>query len=259
MHSEGSETIQTGKSTIGIVLALTPEDHDFQPQPAYRFEYLKQHYYEALERAGALAVAIPATERLESIPDYCNLLDGLLLVGGEDIHPQLYGEPLDPRCRPQMPRRDQFEAILLQEAHRLKIPVFGICRGMQLMNIAFGGTLHQDLSLQPDAGNHGQQGENDFATSHTVEIVPGTLLHAIVGRSTITTNTSHHQGVKSLGKSLRVSARATDGVIEAIEGEGFTLGVQWHPEAWSYDETSRRLFESFVAAADNHRQENRGS
>jgi len=237
------------KPVIGLVLALTAEDHNFVAQPAYRFEYLKEHYYEAIEEQGALPIGIPATERLSTIEQYCDMINGLFLIGGEDINPSLYGEKLDPLCKPLMPRRDQFECQLINACHQRRIPIFGICRGLQIMNVAFGGTLHQDLSQMPGAANHGQVGELDFSTRHQVEIVPGTRLHQIVGADSIETNTGHHQGVKVLGKGLTVSARSADGVVEAIEGSGFTLAVQWHPEAWSCDPYSRKLFAAFCEAA----------
>jgi putative glutamine amidotransferase len=237
------------RPVIGVVPALTAEDHDFVPQPAYRFEYLKQQYYEAIEEQGGLPIGIPSTERLETIEQYCDIISGLLLVGGEDVNPSMYGEELDPLCKPLMPRRDQFECQLINACHRRQIPIFGICRGLQIMNVAFGGTLYQDLSQMPGAANHGQVGELDFSTRHQVEIVPGTTLNHILGANRIETNTGHHQGIKQLANGLTISAKTVDGVIEAIEGNGFTIAVQWHPEAWSCDLYSRKLFAAFCEAA----------
>jgi putative glutamine amidotransferase len=237
------------KPVIGLVLALAAEDHNFVSQPAYRFEYLKEQYYEAIEEQGALPIGIPATERLSTIEQYCSVINGLFLIGGEDINPSLYGEDLDPLCKPLMPRRDQFECQLINACQRRQIPIFGICRGLQIMNVAFGGTLYQDLSQMPGAANHGQVGELDFSTRHRVEIVPGTKLHQMVGADRIETNTGHHQGIKQLANGLAFSAKTTDGVIEAIEGNGFTIAVQWHPEAWSCDQYSRKLFAGFCEAA----------
>ena len=237
------------KPVIGVVLALTPEDHDFKPLPAYRFEFLKQHFCEAIEAAGAITIAIPLSERLEFVDRYCEMVDGLFFVGGDDVHPDLYGEALDPLCHPQMPRRDHFEVALIKAAYRKRKPILGICRGSQIMNVAFGGSLHQDLSYRKGAGNHSQVGELDFSTRHVVKVVPDTLLHRLTGKTDFETNTAHHQGVNKLGNGLIVSAESADGVIEAIEGEGFTLGVQWHPEAWGRDEVSRNIFAGFCRAA----------
>ncbi len=238
-----------GKPVIGLALALMAEDHNFVSQPAYRFEYLKEQYYEAIEEQGALPIGIPATERLNTVEQYCDMINGLFLIGGEDINPSLYGEDLDPLCKPMMPRRDQFECKLINACHRRQIPIFGICRGLQMMNVAFGGTLYQDLSQMPGAANHGQVGELDYSTRHQVEIIPGTKLHHILGADRIETNTGHHQGIKKLANGLIVSAKTADGVVEAIEGNSFTIAVQWHPEAWSCDPYSRKLFAAFCEAA----------
>jgi putative glutamine amidotransferase len=236
------------KTVIGMVLALTAEDHNFVSQPAYRFEYLKEQYYEAIEEHGALPIGIPATERLDSVEHYCDLINGLFLIGGEDINPSLYGEKLDQLCMPMMPRRDQFECQLINACHLRQIPIFGICRGLQIMNVAFGGTLHQDLSQMPGAARHGQVAELDYSTRHQIEIVAGTKLHQIIGAGRIETNTGHHQGIKQLAEGLTVSAKTADGVIEAVEGSGFMIAVQWHPEAWPCDQHSRKLFAEFCRA-----------
>ncbi len=234
---------------IGIVPALTPEDHQFIPEPAYRFEYIKQHYYEVLEEQGATPVILPASERHDNVTDYCELISGLLLVGGEDVNPSLYGEELDKYTSTLPPRRDLLERRLVQECCRRKIPILAICRGMQMLNVAFGGTLYQDLSHCRGAGDHRQQGELDFSTSHQVQVVAGTMLHQILNCDMIETNTGHHQAIRHVGEGLIVAARALDGVIEALEGDGFIIGVQWHPESWPADQISRRLFTAFGAAA----------
>ncbi len=245
------------KPVIGVVLALTIEDHDFKALPSYRFEHLKQHYYESIELSGSVPIAIPLTEHHEHIEDYCALVDGVFFVGGEDVNPELYGEAIDPLCKPQMPRRDQFEAKLMRAAFQKQIPILGICRGLQIMNVAFGGSLFQDLSYQPGAGNHSQVGELDFSTRHNVMVVPGTLLHRVTETSEFETNTAHHQAIKKLGDGLRICAQSADGVVEAVESDGFTLGVQWHPEAWSHDPVSRKIFAAFHAAAGRRRSQRR--
>lgn len=233
---------------VGISLALTAEDHSFVPEPAYRFEYLKQQYYEVLETEGLLCLGLPATEREERAADYAELISGLLLVGGEDINPSIYGQETDPRSHPQPPRRDHFELALIRECRARDLPILGICRGLQLLNIAHGGTLYQDLADAPAVGNHAQVGELDFSTRHTVEIVPGTHLQRLLGSASIETNTGHHQGVDRVSPGLTVAARSADGVIEALEGDGFLLGVQWHPEAWGAAEASTRIFAGFADA-----------
>jgi putative glutamine amidotransferase len=232
-----------------LVAALTPEDHDFEPEPAYRFEFIKQQYYESIEQAGGLPLVIPSTENLLMIPRYLELIDGLLLIGGEDIHPSLYDQRLHPTTRPQAPRRDQLEIEMVRGCRRLDLPVLGICRGLQLINVACGGTLHQELTVVEEAGEHRQQGELDFSTRHPVLIQPGSRLHDIIGAGRIETNTGHHQAVDRPGRGLSVAAVAEDGVIEALEGEGFLVGVQWHPEAWAAESYSQALFSAFCSAA----------
>ena len=236
------------KPVIGISLALRVEDHDMQPLPSYRFEYLKQHYYEALEDHGALPIALPATELEQNAMEYSRRITGLLLVGGEDLNPSMYGEKVDRLTERYMPRRDQFESWLILACIEQQKPILGICRGAQILNVVCGGSLFQDLSYKPGAHNHSQIGERDFSTKHRVTIIPHTLLHTLIGREQIETNTSHHQAIKKVGTGLKVSAEADDGVIEAIEGPGFTLGVQWHPESWAADEISRSIFSGFVVA-----------
>jgi putative glutamine amidotransferase len=154
------------RPVIGVVLALAAEDHNFVSQPSYRFEYLKEQYYEAIEEQGGLPIGIPCTEHLETIDQYCDIISGLLLVGGEDVNPSMYGGKLDILCKPMMPRRDEFECRIVTICHAREIPILGICRGLQIMNVAFGGTLYQDLSQMPGAANHGQVGELDFSTRH---------------------------------------------------------------------------------------------
>lgn len=231
-------------------MARTPEDHVFRPEPAYRFQFLKEQYYEPLEKRGLLPVGLPASEHLENVPEYCARISGLLLIGGEDVNPQSYGEKVDPQTNTLMPQRDDFEIELIRECGQRRIPLLGICRGLQILNVVHGGSLYQDLSYSPKSENHRQQGELDFSTRHVVTIQPGTLLHRILGREHIVTNTGHHQAINKLGDGLTASAYTADGVIEAVEAPGFCLGVQWHPESWAADEVSGLIFDAFGEAAE---------
>jgi putative glutamine amidotransferase len=240
------------KPVVGLVLARTAEDHLFQPEPAYRFQFLKAQYYEPLEDEGLLPIGIPAGERLDNLASYMDLISGCLLIGGEDINPQTYGEAIDQMTVTLPPHRDQLEMELVKSCKKRELPLLGICRGLQIMNVAFGGSLYQDLSYCDGAGNHRQVGEMDFSTVHQVDICPGTKLHEIIGADRIEVNTGHHQGIREVGDGLTVSARADDGVVEGIEGSGFLLGVQWHPESWGADEVSRRLFSAFAEAVKSY-------
>ena len=218
---------------------------------------LRCNYVEMLIKSEATVFMLPYD--YSSIDTYLNMIDGLMIVGGFfDIHPERYGEKsLHPETLLNKTRED-FEFALAEKAFKTEMPVFGICNGMQLINIAYGGDIIQHI---PDAGNfiiHEQSKvagmEDSSKAYHDVEIAEKTFLHQIVQEKIIKTNSSHHQGVKTAGKGLKVCARASDGMIEAIEDpeHAFRLGVQWHPE-FDVSSADRKIFESFVDAAKNYR------
>ncbi len=180
--------------------------------------------------------------------------DALLLPGGPDAHPSHFGQELDPHCGLIIPERDEIELRLAHEALRLGLPIFGICRGEQLINIAMGGDLYQDLPS--NLGLHHRQ-DDDTCYFHDVIFKRPSLLGSLVPSDRYPTNSYHHQSVRNLAPGLRVTAHSPDGVIEAFEGTGeqFILGVQWHPEtSYRHDVFSRRIFESFLAAAEKQRK-----
>lgn len=211
-------------------------------------------YAKRIDQVGGLGLAVgplqssyDQSERIEAIS--C-MMDGLLLTGGAfDIHPDLYGAPLHPKSGPFNHARTQLELHLLRAAIRDSKPVLGICGGMQLINVAFGGTLTQDLSLLKAPLQH-EQSEPRAEAGHGVEILENTLLSNIVGSSQLGVNSTHHQVIGDLGDDLMISASASDGVVEAIEStnHAFLVGVQWHPEAMAMPE-QQRLFERFIAEA----------
>lgn len=203
--------------------------------------YLEQSVAQWLIREGALPVMIPAVESQSvvqrnelNLNDYANTLDGLLLQGGNDVAPSSYGEtPLDPAWRGDVVR-DHYEMALVRAFVRAGKPVFGICRGLQLLNVTFGGTLWQDIKTQqPHALDHVKTDLYEHNV-HEVEIVPGTRMAALypdLKQGVI--NSIHHQGIKDLAPDFVVEARSpVDGIIEAIrrKGTGFVAAVQWHPE-----------------------------
>jgi len=191
-------------------------------------------YLSAVSRAGGLTVALPPDRRVAEDPGQTvALLDGLLLIGGIDVEPAAYGGPSDPRTEATSPLRDAFEIALVQEALRTGVPLLGICRGMQILNVALGGTLHQDLADGDGRQPHRRTLGGFDGTDHEIALDPGSLAAAAAGESTPTVHCHHHQAVDRLGAGLRVTGWAEDGVVEAIERrEGpFSLGVQWHPEA----------------------------
>jgi putative glutamine amidotransferase len=195
---------------------------------------LSRSYVDAVQAAGALAVMLPPDPFSQEDPDQVlDLLDGLLLCGGADVDPDAYGAPRDKHTGHTVPERDAFEIALALRALERDLPVLGICRGMQVLNVARGGTLIQHLP--DDLGHHDHRrrlGTFD-ESDHDVELVPGSLIERVAGETVHATKSHHHQGVDRLGAGWVISGRATmDDLPEAIEDplRGFALGVQWHPE-----------------------------
>jgi putative glutamine amidotransferase len=206
-------------------------------------------YVDAVNRAGGLALLLPSDAQLEERPDeVLDLLDGLILAGGADIDPATYGAEPHEQTVGIVPERDSFEIALARRALERDLPLLGVCRGMQLMNVATGGTLNQHV---PDSHGHEDHrrsiGSFDDA-DHDVRLEPGSLAARTAGEEVHGTKSHHHQGIDRLGEGLRVTGWAVlDDLPEAIEAPDrrFALGVQWHPEA---DELSS-VIENFVREA----------
>jgi putative glutamine amidotransferase len=202
-------------------------------------------YVAPLQRAGGIAVLLAVDVRAPL--ELLDRVDGLMLIGGADVDPASYGAAQEAGTESTYPDRDAFEIALLREAIARRLPVLGICRGMQVLNVALGGTLEQDLVTADGSHPHRKVRGTFEGNDHTVSLVPGSLVARAVGEEAHLAHCHHHQAVRSLGEGLAISGRAEDGVIEAIEtGDGdWVLGVQWHPEA---DDRSR-LFGALVEAA----------
>ncbi len=210
-----------------------------------------QQYAECVVAAGGLPLLLPNVPP-EAAAAYLSRIDGLILGGGWDVDPFLYGDEPAPDLRQLEQARDRLELALARGAHGEGMPIFGICRGTQLLNVAMGGTLIQHIPDEIDAPiRHEQVDVRPDALSHHVDIEEGTRLHAIAGTTRARVNTFHHQAVDQVAPGLLISARAPDRVIEGIEDprHPFCLGVQWHPERSPEDVLSRALFAQFVAAA----------
>lgn len=210
--------------------------------------FLPGVYIEGVTRAGGIATLLPPQPVDDRIADrVVGSLDGLVITGGRDVDPAAYGHDRHPTTDDPARDRDEWEFALLRAALRNHLPVLGICRGAQVLNVALGGTLHQHL---PDVISHNrhQQGKGVFSTS-TVDTISGTRLAGLIGEHA-QVQCYHHQAIDRLGDGLSVSATDADGVIEAVElpGEDFVLAVQWHPEE-SLDDI--RIFEGLVSAARN--------
>jgi len=198
-------------------------------------------YLRAIERAGGVPVVLPpVVSDLESL---LSRLDGICLSGGPDLDPGAYGAlERHAELGPTEPSLDVFELALARAAISRQLPLLGICRGAQALNVACEGTLHQHLS------GH-RQSQPGSQVTHEVEVLAGTRLAGLLGAGTLAVNSFHHQAVERLGRGLRIAACAADGTIEAIEGDGFALGVQWHAEALA----DGRLFGALVTAAADPR------
>lgn len=213
---------------------------------------LRQDYVRAVEKAGGLPVVL-APGGPEDASALLGRIDALLLTGGGDVDPGLYGEEPHASVAYVHPERDVFEIALARKALERDQPLLAICRGQQVLNVATGGTLVQDIpSSLAGAGDHDPARER-WELSHEVRIRPGTRLARILGRDRVAVNSFHHQAVKDLGRGLEATAWSVDdGVVEAIEApdKTFALGVQWHPESfWNRGADFAPLFEALVAAA----------
>lgn len=220
-------------------------------QPTRRMNTVDQDYGKAVLQAGGIPVPILSIE--ESVPDLVRHCNGFLFTGGDDINPRFYKEkPLDGvRLSISPDERTSFEIRLFRAAARARKPILAICHGMQLVNVALGGTLYQDIGLQimrPLPHRPERTGQKTF---HHVDMLEGTRLEKIMGASRIRVRSSHHQSVKHPGRGLHLSAAADDRVIEALEprADQFLIAVQWHPEKTLHDRYTKKLFRALVKAS----------
>jgi putative glutamine amidotransferase len=216
---------------------------------------LNGSYLRAVEAAGAAPVMVAPQFGLETIESLMAGVAGLVLTGGGDVSPELYGEGPHTAASGISRERDAMELEALRVALDRQMPVLAICRGMQVLNVAMGGSLYQDLPTQcPSAVNHAQTSDGVTArgaTTHDVSVEEGSRLAGVLGGTLLGTNSMHHQAVRQPGDGVVVAAWARDGVVEGLEmpGERWVMGVQWHPEELvATQEHARRLFAAFVAA-----------
>jgi len=236
---------------IGLTMRLEMETGRF---------YLGRDYCEAIEAAGGIPVHIGLIPKADYIRAALEGLDGILLPGSDsDVDPARYGREPQRNLGTVQPLKDETDALVLEELERRAMPLLAICFGMQVLNVARGGTLIQDIATEmPEAIKH-QQGAPRDRRSHRVRLLPGSLLERLAGAAGVPVNSHHHQAIETVGRELVATAWTADGLVEALEDarpERFTLAVQWHPEiAWERDAFSLNIFQRFVEAARGFAQE----
>jgi putative glutamine amidotransferase len=234
------------KPIIGITMRLELETSRF---------YLGRDYSEALDGLGAIPFHISLIPNKSYISEIMKNVDGILLPGSNtDVDPLIFGEEPKPKLKTIIPEKENTDLMILQEAEKSKKSVLGICFGMQVLNVSRGGTLFQDIESEIENCVKHEQGKPLARNSHSIEIEKGSNLSRLITNKNdnIKVNSHHHQAIKKVGKNLKSTAWAKDGVIECIEdtrNDRFVLGVQWHPElSWNTDDLSKNIFESFISA-----------
>jgi putative glutamine amidotransferase len=237
---------------IGVTTSEVRRKQDAKPLPQGDLRQpelaLGVVYTRAVEAAGGLPVVLPPLDD-GGVPQLVEHLSGVCVSGGPDMDPAAYGAERHPKLGPVEPELDAFELAVVRRADAAGIPVLGICRGCQVLNVARGGTLHQHVPDVVDGAVAHRQTAPGWETTHDARIEPGSRLASIVGPEDLDINAFHHQAVDRLGRGLRAVAWAPDGIVEAIEGDGFYLGVQWHVETLVHLPRHARLFEALVHAA----------
>lgn len=236
---------------MGKRVGLTGMQHSLQGEVEGVF--VAEGYSNALAAAGALPLVIPILREEKALAALAEELDGLVLTGGEDVDPVHFGEEPFPGLGRISPLRDELEIRLVKSFVERDKPVLAICRGIQVLNVALGGSLWQDLPRQWKRPLQHRQNAPRWHCSHSIHVYEGTKLAEIIGAGPIRVNSFHHQAIKDVAPGLSVAATSADGVIEAVEcrSHRFLLGVQWHPEnLWREHPSSFSLFTAFVAALE---------
>lgn len=233
------------KPLIGISCSYDAKDGRF---------FLAEAYVKSIIKAGGMPVILPGAEGIKNVGAYLDSLKGILLAGGGDVDPSYFNEDPHPGLGEITPERDRFEIMLVKAALRRNLPVLGICRGIQVMNVACGGTIIQHIPAEIKKPHKHSQSAPRWYSTHKVFVEKSSILGQIVKTGSMKVNSFHHQSVRDPAPGFRVSGKSSDEVIEAVENPNypFLVGVQWHPECMvEKDEKSRLLFAGFVNAAKN--------
>lgn len=221
------------------------------PFAGHKRIYVNNSYIDAILEAGGIPFLFPNKADLNSIQTLTKMADGVLMSGGLDVHPSYYNEECHPLLEETSRELDEQDLHIIHSAAKEQKPILGICRGLQLINVAFGGTLYQDLSLfDPQS-----KPQHRKVLAHPVNITPKSKLHGILGTESLSTNSYHHQSVKSLANEFNISGISSDGIVEGIESKkGWIIGVQWHAETMVPQQPEmKRLFKAFVEEAHHSR------
>jgi putative glutamine amidotransferase len=232
---------------IGIVMSVAPD-------PARNQVFVGTTYLNAVEMAGGVPLPLSPVANRRTREHFFKRINGILLIGGGDVDPARYGGKKHPKTGGISKIRDEFEIHLVKHAVKTRLPLLAICRGIQVLNVALGGTLIQDIPSQvKDPFVHSPAGPGKKLRHEVCVLDPGSLLASVLGTTKLTTNSYHHQAVRKAGRGLVVSALSPDWVVEGIEPAKrgpFLLGVQWHPELLVKDnQYARRLFKALVSAS----------
>ena len=247
--------VEMNKPVIGIILDYSNKKIKQGGYANYPWYALRTHYSDAIARLGGVPIFLPHNHKC--ISQYLKICNGLLFAGGDiDIHPSLYGEEVSVKNinLDQDSTRIEFEFAILKEALKGTIPIVAICAGFQLLNVALGGSLFQDIVEQVKTNiTHIASSDSVSKNSHPITVVEESKLHKIVENNSYVVNSFHHQTVKKVGDSLTVSAIAPDGLVEGVELEDhpFCIGVEWHPEFQEIEEDIK-LFKAFIRAAQDY-------
>ena len=239
------------------VIGITTQTLEEIPDELPRCWIMSQRYVKTLTASGAIPWIVPLLDDAETLRSIYERLDGVFFPGGVDIDPDSYNEARTEACGRVDPDRDRTEIMLANWAMNDHKPILAVCRGAQLLSVAAGGTLYQDIGAEyPDAIKHDYWPKKGFSTRqdlvHPVDVVQNTRLSKLLGSGSLLVNSMHHQGIKKLAPTLVANAFAPDGLIEGVESadENFVVGVQWHPEDLAdLDPNMRRLFDAFIASA----------
>jgi putative glutamine amidotransferase len=230
--------------TVAVTASIRPDGDTSRVR-------LTAAYVTALENAGLVPLIVPPLSSASAAASVLNSVSGLVLTGGEDVDPARYGQQRHEKVRSVNAARDATEAALVEEAKSRRLPVLAICRGIQILNVALGGTLIQDIPSEiPTTISHDDEGPRDSRT-HEISVEPGSLIARAIGTEHATVNSFHHQSVLRVADGMRVTAKSPDGVIEGIESTDkswWVMGVQWHPEEMteSAEPWDRGLFRAFA-------------